>query len=88
MDIPRKLSIDDVFATGEHSDIWDKIDCLLDGYLMRQCVSYDMDAGEVTVYAVDEAGRLIIEGDGMKRVTATGKVEVRPQSVRINASTN
>ncbi len=78
MDIPIRLSVDDLRGNEAGWDLARRLDVHLDGQLQTKVVEYDTEAGTVTRIVVDEAGEIVIdrEAEAVKLETITGEVTV------------
>jgi hypothetical protein len=69
---PRRL--DAVLDLG-NPDIYN-VKIFLDGDCVRECVSYDAEAGWIEQFAKDYRGKLLVCGDEFKIIRKRGKVRV------------
>ena len=76
MEAPRSYSVRDPAFEPE---IGRRVEVRLDGDLQRKVIAYDCDAGTLTRYALDEAGKIKINREKREAVeeTVAGVVEVR-----------
>lgn len=80
MNLPDRLSVDDMATSPELCDIGRRIEVLFNGTVRDHVISYDVPGRTITRFATDEHGHIIIEGDDAKRETLTGDVAVRLKS--------
>ena len=73
MDIPRALSVD---SRDYDWNVGARLNIRLDGVVQDRVVAYDIDAGTIIRYAVDEQGRGIGIGGAWVREKVSGLVEV------------
>lgn len=76
-DIPRCYSVG---QRGYDPELARRLRISIDGQMQGKVISYDMDAGSVERYAVDDAGGIVVEYIGAeamaKRETVYGAVTV------------
>ncbi len=71
--IPVRLSVrDETYDPELHTGLVVRVG----GELQRNVVSYDIDAGHVTRYALDANDRFIVRGDDIVTEVVSGMVEV------------
>lgn len=78
---PRRWSVDDPGWLPSEACC---ISVFLNGMLVRNVIAYDCEAGTVTMYMLNNAGRFVLvpEGDMCEEYTATGEVVARWNSNR------
>lgn len=78
--LPLRLSAckDDKHWNAKASALSDRIDVVLDGVTLDEIESYDIEAGEVFVFARHDSGKPIVDAQGRPASTSRkGCVEVR-----------
>lgn len=73
--IPRKLGVDDLKT--ELAGWVMVVDIFLDGVQQKNCIRYDMDAGELERYVVDEHNKLVLDGHSAVTETVRGEITVK-----------
>lgn len=71
---PQKLSIADSALLAKWAG---RIEVLLDGALIDRVIEYDVEAGTVTRYRLNEEGRVYVVDGAAAEETLRGQVEVR-----------